>query len=505
MKGTGAVARQPEDGAPRRGPDYDLHRLVKELEWLRTLAHVSPVGIFRANARGLCTYVNDRWSAMTGYSAQAASGATWELAIHPDDVARMRAEWRRCLAERVPFRIEHRFLQPTGRAVWALTQLVRDVDGSGRVTGYTGMTTDITELHQMREELQHSHAGLELRMRDRVAELQRMARIVETIDDAVVSADLDGRVLSWNRGAEAIFGYTAAEMIGQPVSALAPPEKQEEARGFEATIRGGGEVHHFETTAVTKTGELLEIAISGFALRDADGAIAGTWAILRNITERKRVERQLQQLSRRLLRIQDEERRRIARDLHDSTAQSLAALAMNLSVLAREDAPLPAARRRQLFQDSMAMAEQATLELRTTSYLLHPPLLDERGLPAALRWLITGFSERSGIEVKLKIGREIERLPIEVETAFFRVVQESLHNVHRHSGSKTVDIHFTRDGAGLLLAVRDHGSGPPPPAGEVLGVGIAGMQERMLQLGGTLTIEANHPGTAVIARLPVAP
>lgn len=151
------------------------------------------------------------------------------------------------------------------------------------------------------------------------------------------------------------------------------------------------------------------------------------------------------------------------------------------------------------------MLEQATLELRTTSYLLHPPLLEERGLPAALGWLATGFSARSGIEVKLVIAPEVERQSEEVETAFFRVVQESLHNVHRHSGSKTVQIEISRSDTELILAVRDRGSGPPPPSRDLLGVGIAGMKERLQQLGGTLTLEPNHPGTAVLARLPLSP
>lgn len=496
-----AAANKPEDRSAGRSRDYDLLRLVKELEWLRTLAHVSPVGIFRCDRQGCCTYVNDRWLELTGYSAQAASGAPWDIWIHPDDLAHIRAEWRRCLAERAPYRIEHRFLQPCGRIVWALTQVVRDVDGAGRVTGYTGMTTDVTELHQMREELQHSHAALEIRIQDRAAELQRMAAIVENIDDAVVSTDLEARVLTWNRGAEAIFGYTHAEMIGQPVYCLAPESQKEEAHQLIAMVRRGDEIHRYETMSITKAGAPIEIALSAFALHDARGEMCGMWAIVRDITERKSAERRLQRLSRRLMQVQDEERRRIARELHDSTAQALAALSMNLSALARENAPLSEERRKQVLMDSVALAEQAAGELRTTSYLLHPPLLDERGLPAALGWLANGFAERSGIEVKLELAEDIERMSIEEETAIFRVVQESLHNVHRHSGSKTVSIQLRRDGSGLVLEVRDRGHGLTLPPGEALGVGIAGMKERLLQLGGTLEIESNHPGMAVIARL----
>jgi PAS domain S-box-containing protein len=496
--------RKRTRATPARRGDYDLLRAVKELEWLRTLAHVSPVGIFRADGRGLCSYVNERWCEITGYPASAALGTGWELAIHPEEAPAIREEWERCCAERRPFRMEHRYVQPGGRVVWALTQLVREVDGQGRATGYTGMTTDITELHQTREELQRSHAALEVRMRTRAAELQRMARIVETIDDAVVSADLGGRIVSWNRGAENIFGYTAAEMLGQSVVVLAPDMKREEAREFEERVRGGGEIHHFETMGITKAGALFEIAVSGFPLRDEKGAICGSWAILRDISERKRTERRLQRLSWRLLRAQDDERRRLARELHDSTAQAIAALAMNLAALAREDPPLSGERRRQLLRDSLSLAEHASVELRTTSYLLHPPLLDERGLPAALRWFADGFSSRSSIRLSLDLAPNVGRMPAEVETALFRVAQESLHNIHRHSGSETAEIRLSVAGDVVSLEVRDWGRGLPSPAGELVGVGVAGMRERLLQIEGTLTIEQADPGTRIVARVSIS-
>ncbi len=477
--------------------------MCKELEWLRTLTHVAPVGIFRADRRGISTFVNEHWTELAGYSSQAAIGSTWELAVHPDDVPRLRAEWRRCLAAREPFRIEHRYIKPSGRIVWVLTEVAREVDGRGRTTAYTGMSTDITELRQMREELEHSHAALEIRMRDRAADLQRMARIVENVDDAVITTDLEGRVILWNRGAEGVFGYTAGEMIGQPVLSLSPEPQREEAAQLLVQVQRGGEIHKHEIISMTKAGAPIEILVSASTLRDSDGTLCGMWAIVRDITDRKSAQRRLQRLSWRLLRTQDEERRRLARELHDSTAQTMAALAMKLSTLAREESPLSPERRNQVLEESLALAEQVTSELRTTSYLLHPPLLDERGLPAALGWLADGFEKRSGIKATLEIAPEIGRMPPEIETALFRVAQESLHNVHRHSGSQTVVVRLARKNGGLRLEVRDRGSGPPALAGDGLGVGIAGMRERLLELGGTLAIEPNHPGTAVIAQLSI--
>ena len=500
--GRGYEAENRAGVSPARvAHDYQFLLLEKEIEWLRTLTHVVPAGIFRTDPRGRCTFVNEHWCEMAGFSSSQILGRAWEIAVHPEDVARLQAEWRRCFSSQEAFRVEHRYAAPNGRFVWALTRAVREVDGRGRTTGYTGMSTDITELQRIRKELERSHAALEDRMEHRAAELQRMARIVETIDDAVISTDLEGRVLTWNHGAELVFGYTAAEMLGQIVLSIAPEMRRAEALEIFQHIRGGGEIHRFETMSTTKEGKPIEISVSAFVLRDHHGDMRGLWAIVRDVTERKRATRRLRRLSWRLLRIQDEERRRLARELHDSTAQALAALSMNLSALAREEPALSAERRKQVLAESILLADQVTGDLRTTSCILHPPLLDERGLPAALQWLARGFSDRSGIKVKLEIAPEIGRMAEEVELTLFRVVQESLHNIHRHSGSKTADIRLTRENGEVILEVRDRGTGLPAQNSEAPGVGIIGMRERLLELGGTLVIEPVHPGTAVRARL----
>jgi signal transduction histidine kinase len=230
---------------------------------------------------------------------------------------------------------------------------------------------------------------------------------------------------------------------------------------------------------------------------------------IRYAVERARADQALHLLSARLIDLQDAERRRIARDLHDTTAQNLAALSMNLSLLNRgADAMSPASRG--LLADSITCADKCAHELRTLAYLLHPPLLDELGLAGAVRDYADGFAERSGIRVDLELPDDFEHLPKDVETTLFRVMQECLTNIHRHSGSPTASIQFGRTATEVRVSVIDRGCGMPqgnPADGNEalagLGVGIAGMRERLRQLGGRLEIASGGNGTTVAAALPL--
>ena len=216
----------------------------------------------------------------------------------------------------------------------------------------------------------------------------------------------------------------------------------------------------------------------------------------------------LRELTARLLQLQDDERRRFARELHDSVGQTLAALAMNLAT-AQADIERLAATSRTLL-DSTAMVQDMSKEIRTISHLLHPPLLDEAGLSSALRWYIQGFVERSGIEVDLDLAENFGRLPRELETTIFRVVQECLTNIHRHSGSPIAQIRLARSDSSVRVEIHDKGKGIPQEkrlemaSSGTAGVGIRGMRERIRQLGGSLDIESAETGrgTTIIVRLP---
>ena len=215
----------------------------------------------------------------------------------------------------------------------------------------------------------------------------------------------------------------------------------------------------------------------------------------------------LRHLSARLLQMQDDERRRIARELHDSVGQALAALSMNLTTVRTDIERLK--KTAGTLADSEALVEEMTHEVRTISHLLHPPLLDEAGLASALQWYVEGFAQRSKIQVDLELPEDFDRLPQEAETAIFRMVQESLTNIHRHSESKFAKVRITRNGSDVRVEVEDRGKGMTPEKQVELasvgipGVGIRGMRERLRQLGGNLEIRSNGEGTTVVAHLPI--
>ncbi len=217
---------------------------------------------------------------------------------------------------------------------------------------------------------------------------------------------------------------------------------------------------------------------------------------------------ELQKLSQRLLKVQDEERRRLARDLHDSTGQTLAALKISVSFLQESCKADPD--KLALVSDVEMLANQAMEEIRTMSYLLHPPLLDEVGFACAAEWYIDGFSKRSGINVKVDIANSAERLPRRVEFALFRVLQESLTNVHRHSEASDATIEFKHEAREVVLEIRDFGKGIPAERLQLLqgmsgetGVGLAGMRERLHELNGKLEMESDSTGTSMRAIVPL--
>jgi PAS domain S-box-containing protein len=342
---------------------------------------------------------------------------------------------------------------------------------------------------------------------------ERFRLVVEGVRDyAIFTLDPAGHVLSWNQGAARIKGYRADEIIGKRFSVFYSPEDLLAGRP-DALLRiatAEGRVED-EGWRVRKDGSRFWADVVITALRDERGNLRGFSKVTRDVTERRRAEEALRQLSGRLLRLQDEERRRMARELHDSTAQTLAALSLNLALLKQRGGEPEDPRAAKALAESMELADQASREIRTFSYLLHPPMLDEAGLPHALRWYADGFARRTGIAVDIDISPDLDRLPADAETALFRITQECLTNIHRHSGSTTARIQLGLGSGNVMLRISDEGKGlredtirdrETDPA--ALGVGIRGMRERVRQLGGRLEIKRGQPGTIVEVTLPLA-
>jgi PAS domain S-box-containing protein len=365
-----------------------------------------------------------------------------------------------------------------------------------------------------------------------------LAAIVDSSEDAIVSKTLDGVITSWNKSAERLFGYTANEALGQHITLIIPENRWSEETLIIDKIKRGERLEHFDTIRMRKDKTEIDIALTISPVRDASGKIIGASKIARDITQRKRTERELREgeeryrtladalntqvrfrtqelerrnfelrnLSARLLESQDTERRHIARELHDSAGQTLAALSMTLGQFSQDANNTPAELAKGI-EDTKRLVQHLSTEIRTTSYLLHPPLLDEAGLSSALNWYVQGLKERSGLDVSLTVSEKFERLPSDMELVIFRVVQESLTNVLRHSGSKTASVRVSRDADRIVVEVQDKGRGISADRlaeiqAQGSGVGIGGMRERLRHLKGELLVESNATGTLVTAVLP---
>ena len=372
------------------------------------------------------------------------------------------------------------------------------------------LLTTIQERERLDAELHRAHDELDRSARTRAAqplcEFESQHRMLfENADVAIVIIRPDDEmILDANNCACAIYGFSKRELVGTSLKALTVDVPRGEAQ-IRRLLREG-HCFDFETVHRNRQGQQIHMLANASVID-----YGGQRAILsanRDVTGLKRAERKLRQLSSRLLRFQDQECRHVARELQDSTAQNLAALAMNLTVIG-ESAQALDAKARKALADSACLAQQGLNEVRNLSCLLHPPLLDALGLVEALGSYVAGFSERTGIQVDLTSPPKLARFPDELEITLFRIAQESLSNVQRHSGSRSAHISIELAGGQVVLRVQDHGHGFrwKPPGEQIeaaeLGVGIIGMRERARELGGSLEIESDSQGTTVIARLPL--
>ena len=327
-------------------------------------------------------------------------------------------------------------------------------------------------------------------------ESARLAAIVESSDDVIIGKTLDGVITSWNRGAEKIYGYSAAEAVGQMISMLVPPERPDEIPSILETIRRGEKVDHFETERVAKDGRRLNISLSVSPISNAAGDIVGAATIARDITERKRAEEAIRQA-------REAERLRIARDLHDDVLQDLSytAAAMGMIMFKAEGTGLA-----EDLQKAIDAVRRAAQGLRRAVNDLR---LDDEGdrpfheLVGSLVRRARSMDPDRGLRLEVKAGfpsRPLGAAGVELS----RVIQEALTNARRHSGARNVTVSLAVHGDALVAEVADDGRGFDPEAPP--GTGLRGMRERVLRLGGDLRVEsASGEGTRVRVRTPMRP
>ncbi len=515
--------------AERKRAEADLRESERRF---REMVDALPAAIYTTDAQGRITHFNQAAVEFSGRVPELGTDkwcVTWKL-FRPDGTPLSHDECPMAVAlkeGRIVDGAETIAERPDGERRWFIPYPRPLRDTEGRIVGGLNLLMDITERKQ--------------------AELTRalLAAIVDSSEDVIISKNLDGIITSWNNGAERTFGYTSAEAIGQNIRIIIPADRQHEENDILRRLKNGERIEHFETVRQRKDGTLLDISVTISPMKDSTGRITGASKVARDITQRKQMDsalrqseerfrklsenldaqvrartaeleernrevlagaEQVRQLSWQVLRIQDEERRHIARELHDSAGQTLTVLGMNLATISKNTKRQTPEVAKSIDQ-VLEMVQELTKEIRTTSYLLHPPLLDENGLRAALSWYIRGLSERSGLDIAFSISEEFGRLPRDLELVIFRLVQECLTNIHRHSGSKTATIQVNRDPDRILVEVRDQGKGIPRDKlaqieQGISGVGIRGMRERLRQFHGEMSLDSEGTGTTVIVTIP---
>jgi PAS domain S-box-containing protein len=499
-----------------------------ETRW-QAVSECFPYGAWIYRLDGSTEQVSTSYLEMLGSSLESIKQNPWFSFVHPADQERIAALWKEVTAARAEWNCEFRVTGADGGTRHILSRGGPLPNSKSSEDLYVGMQLDVSESVRLQNELVNVRRDLERQVAAKTEQLQGANRqllmdlaerlktecalrdsesqlrvIYENALDSMIVLDDRRRVLDTNESAHQLFSRTQQEMRRARWDDLIPVEKQVgiEER-WQAFLQGG--TKRGEEEVVRADGQVRLVAFSSRA-----NILPGRHLVtLKDITDHREAEESLRMLSHRLMHLQDEERRRIARELHDSTGQSLALLRMLLDRI-RAAVPELSAKAQRALDDATSTCESCTSDLRTISYLLHPPMLDEVGLLPALQWYVAGFRERSGIEIVEEISEPERPLTGEQNTALFRIIQEALTNIHKHAESREARIRLSNGDGYVTLEIRDSGKGfhakPTWRSNGVrgLGVGITGMRERVRQLGGTLEVLDANPGVLVRAKFPVS-
>lgn len=498
--------------------DVTDHRLAEEAirvseEHFRTLIQDLHVGIVLLGPHAETLFANRAALRIFGFSDDQVLGrasSQFEMTCLREDGTEMPFPERsgpRAIATRLPVRGDVVGWRREGshEVLWTLVDAVPHFTEQGEVANVILSISNITQRKKVEQELRASE--------------ERFRTLLENLHIAVILIGPNAEVLFANRAAEEILGIPIESILGKTSDELGWTTLREDGTEIPFVLRPGpramatGKPVLNEVIGWRRPGSQQVLWVLGevVPLYNKEGKLERTVAAFSNITKRKEAEEALHQLSARLLRLQDEERRRLGRELHDSLAQSVMAVSLDLAQVARSS-PLGNKRAKQSLTEARRVLREMSREIRTLSYLLHPPVLDELGLASAVKEYAQGFGERSGITLELDVQSDFARISQETETALFRIVQESLANIQKHSGSSTAKIRLHANHDGIELEISDQGRGLAAQSKNEddgvsrtsrLGVGILGMRERTAQLGGTLVVQSNASGTTVRATIPL--
>jgi PAS domain S-box-containing protein len=471
-------------------------RLLQSEVLLAEAETLADVGSWELDLEAQTVLWSEHYYRMLGLEPQRGPIALGDglEAIHRDDRERALRDAEAVRELGCPLDNELRFIKADGSERIFHSRAVAVKDVTEHVVRVLGMSQDVTEHRRAELRLEQSEALLA--HAEQIANFGSWESDVRT-QKVILSENLR-RILELTPDAEWSLDHYWQR--------LAPHERQHARQAREKGI-ATGQPYEFVVRFIPDSGSPRLHFVKGVPLVGANGKTERTIGVLQDITDQVRTEEELRRLSHQLLRTRDEDRRQMARDLHESAGQSLAALKMTLGRL-RQTLPGKKSLAAELLKSAYELAEGAIREVRTVSYLLHPPLLDEAGLGPALRWFAKGFAERSAVDVRVDVPDDMRRPSQEVETTIFRIVQEAMINVHRYSGSSTAWIRLIQQDRQVVAEIHDYGCGlPPAPArGSKTppGVGIAGMRERVKQLNGVFELEsAPGKGTTIRAILPV--
>ena len=459
---------------------------------LRLAVEAANIGLWDWDLETNNVYYSPEWKSQIGYRDEEITNSfdEWQSRVHPEDLGPALRKVAAYLEDpKNRHEIECRFRHRDGSYRWIYGQGNVLRDAAGKAVRMLGCHIDITERKRAEEELRMSVARLRLS--------------VEAGDVGLWDVDLAKNTVYYSPEWKGHIGYRDDEVgdgLEEWSSRLHPDERGPTEKAFADYLQNPTKTYEAEFRFRHKDGSYRWIRSQGSLLRDADGKPVRMLGCHMDITERKRAEEELHGLSQRLLHAEDAERRRIAKELHDSTAQDLVAVTMNLGLL-QDSLAAGDTKAAQILADSVALVENCVNDIRTLSYVLHPPRLDEAGLAGVLVEYAAGFNNRTDTRIRIDVAADFGRLPENVEIALFRVVQEAVSNVLRHSHSDSATIRLGRTDDGFVIEIEDFGRGMADAGAR--GVGITGMRERLQHLGGRLEIESDAGGTIVRATLPL--